>query len=153
MEHPSRALRFKTLIFTLIVIGTNAFGDLFLKIGMSQDSAKLTPSPLSYISAIFQPLVALGIVLLVVWMLSRMALLSWADLSFVLPVTALGYVAVAVLGRVFLDEHISATHWLGILLIVGGAALVGWKTPPAFHAATPLEAASVAADMQDTSQT
>ena len=34
-----------------------------------------------------------------------MALLSWADLSYVLPVTAIGYVLVALVGRVFLQSR------------------------------------------------
>ena len=36
--------------------------------------------------------VAGGIGLLILWLLTRMALISWADLSFVLPVTSIGYV-------------------------------------------------------------
>ncbi len=117
----------KTLIFTLIVVLSNAVGNLFLTLGMKHEAEKLS-SALSYITAIFHPFVALGIVLLILWMLARMALLSWADLSFVLPVTALGYVLSAVLGRVFLHEQISTRRWAGILLIVLGVALVGWKT-------------------------
>jgi uncharacterized membrane protein len=68
--------------------------------------------------------------LLIVWLLSRMTLLSWADLSYVLPVTSLGYVLVALLGRWLLDERITATRWAGILLIVAGVALVGSGTAP-----------------------
>ena len=49
-------------------------------------------SPLPYIAALFNPWVALGVSLLIVWMLSQMTLLSWADLSYVLPVTSVGYV-------------------------------------------------------------
>ena len=41
-----------------------------------------------YIKAIFNPWVLVGIALLILWTLSRMALLSWADLSYVLPVTS-----------------------------------------------------------------
>jgi drug/metabolite transporter (DMT)-like permease len=74
--------------------------------------------------------VALGVVLLIVWQLSRMALLSWADLSYVVPVTAVGYVVVALLGRIFLDERITMARWAGIVLIVGGVALVGGGTEP-----------------------
>jgi drug/metabolite transporter (DMT)-like permease len=70
-----------------------------------------------------------GITLLILWMLSRMALLSWADLSYVLPVTALGYVANALLGRFFLSEQISPQRWAGTLLIVAGTTLVGWGNP------------------------
>jgi uncharacterized membrane protein len=54
-----------------------------------------------------------------------MALLSWADLSFVLPVTGTAYVLAAVLGKVFLHESITSAHWLGIFLISAGTAMVG----------------------------
>jgi len=79
---------------------------------------------------LFRPWVALGVSLLIVWLLSRMTLLSWADLSYVLPVTSLGYVLVAFVGRWLLDERISATRWAGILLIVAGVALVGSGSAP-----------------------
>ena len=73
-------------------------------------AAALTLPPLDYIPAIFTPWVALGISLLIVWLLSRMALLSWADLSYVLPVTSLGYVASALLGALLPEraDHAAA---------------------------------------------
>ena len=77
------------------------------------------------VRAIFAPWVALGIVLLILWLLTRMVLLSWADLSYVLPVTSLGYVANALMGHFFLGEHITLARWSGTLLIVAGTVLVG----------------------------
>lgn len=77
----------------------------------------------------FHPLVALGIVLLIFWMLTRMTLFSWADLSFVVPVTALGYVLAAVLGHFFLDEPVTLTNWLGTFLIFFGTAFVSVTKP------------------------
>ena len=71
------------------------------------------------------PFVALGIALLTLWLLTRMALLSWADLSFVLPVTAIAYFLAAVLGKVFLNESITPLQWLGVILIFAGAVMVG----------------------------
>jgi len=117
-------LRAKTWLFTAIVVFSNAFGDYFLKRGVP-DSAQLT-TPLQYIAALFQPWMALGIVLLIVWQTSRMALLSWADLSYVLPVTAIGYVLVAFIGKTLLHETITTTRWAGIVLIVAGVALVSF---------------------------
>lgn len=96
---------------------------------MKHRTESLTLSPLSYVQAIFSPWVAAGILLLILWMLSRMALLSWADLSYVLPVTALGYVLNAFMGKLFLDEQITIARWAGTLLIVAGTALVGWGNP------------------------
>jgi uncharacterized membrane protein len=126
---PQTRLHWKTRAFAALVILSNAFGNFSLTWGMKHRGEALTLSPLSYIQAIFTPWVALGILLLIVWMLSRMALLSWADLSYVLPVTALGYVANALLGRLFLHEHISAGRWAGTLMIVAGTTLVGLGNP------------------------
>ena len=126
MSTEAARLRFKTWICATVVVLSNVFGNFFLKKGMPP---KL-PTPWSYITVLFDPWVALGVVLLILWMMSRMTLLSWADLSYVLPVTAIGYVLVAVLGRVFLDERISVKRWAGIALIVAGVALVSLGTAP-----------------------
>jgi len=125
---PVSSLRLKTAICTAIVVLSNAFGDFFMKRGLP-GSAQLS-TPLDYIATLFQPWVTLGVLLLVLWQLSRMTLLSWADLSWVLPVTSVGYVLVAVIGRVFLNESISATRWAGIVLIMAGVALVSGGTAP-----------------------
>jgi drug/metabolite transporter (DMT)-like permease len=71
-----------------------------------------------------QPLVwaAIGFMLtfLVLWMIA----LSWSDLTFVMPLTALTYVLNAVLVGPALGEHVSALRWLGTLLIALGVVLV-----------------------------
>ncbi len=134
LAHDKARLRFKTWICTAIVVFSNAFGDFFLKRGLPE-SAHLS-GPLEYIGALFQPWVALGVVLLIVWQMSRMALLSWADLSYVLPVTSVGYVLVAVIGKVLLNEAITGRRWAGILLIMAGVALVsGGSAPSTAHRA------------------
>jgi len=56
--------------------------------------------------------------------------LSWADLSYVLPVTSMGYVLVALVGRLLLHEQITARRWTGIALIMTGVALVSGGTTP-----------------------
>ncbi len=126
MHSDAARLRVKTWLFTVIVVLSNAFGDFFMKRGVP-DSAHLS-TPLQYIAVLFQPWVAVGVALLVVWQMSRMALLSWADLSYVLPVTSIGYVVVALIGKILLNETISARRWAGILLIVAGVSLVGAGT-------------------------
>lgn len=118
-------LRVKTWICAAIVILSNVFGNFFMKRGMPAE----LPGPLAYITTLFQPWVALGVLLLVLWMLSRMTLLSWADLSYVLPVTSIGYVLVALAGKVLLHEEITGKRWAGIALIMVGVALVGNSAP------------------------
>jgi uncharacterized membrane protein len=126
-RHP-RTLQTRTRIFTGIVVLSNVAGNSSLTKGMQQ-LGDLGNSPLALITALFHPWVALGVALLIVWTLSHMALLSWADLSYVLPVTAIGYVLTAFAGRFFLSENISPARWTGIALITIGVTLVG-MTPP-----------------------
>lgn len=121
-------MRAKTFAASAVVILTSVLGNFFLSLGMKQAPA-LTGSPLSYLQAMLNPWVVLGITLLICWMLARMTLLSWADLSFVLPVTSVGYVLAAVMGCVFLGEQISWERWMGTILIVAGTALVGATAP------------------------
>jgi drug/metabolite transporter (DMT)-like permease len=129
MSTETARVRLKTWICAVIVVFSNVFGNFFMKLGMP---AALS-SPIEYITVLFQPWVSLGVVLLILYMLSRMALLSWADLSYVLPVTSVGYVLVALVGRVLLHEQISNRRWAGIALIMAGVALVGGDAPRTVH--------------------
>lgn len=126
-EHAAR-LHFKTRLLIITVIAANVLGNFSLGWGLKRGATSLSMSPAGYITVLFRPWVALGVMLLILWMLSRMALLSWADLSYVLPVTAAGYVLNALMSRFFLLEQISWQRWTGTLLIVAGVALVS-ETP------------------------
>jgi len=118
----------KAPLFALVVILTNVFGNFFIARGMRAIPDQVQ-SPVQLISAIFTPWVALGIVLLIAWLVSRTVFFSFADLSYVLPVTALGYVASVVMGHFFLNENIAPQRWVGSLLICAGAMLVGRDSP------------------------
>ena len=114
----------RTYSVLLLFIVLKAAGNLSLAWGMKHLPAA-GANPLSYIRAMLDPFVALGVVALIVALLTRMVLLSLADLSFVLPVTAIGYVIAAFLGKVVLHEVVTNQRWLGTILIFIGAVLVG----------------------------
>jgi hypothetical protein len=103
MTHEHARLRLKTWSFA---VGRSVQQRLWEFLPEARHAASLA-TPLEYITVLFHPWVALGVLLMIVWMLSRMALLSWADLSYVLPVTAVGYVLVAIVGKVLLNERIT----------------------------------------------
>jgi|SRR5579885_1401349 drug/metabolite transporter (DMT)-like permease len=119
-------LRLKTWICAAVVVVSNVCGNFLLKRGMPASLA----TPLEYITVLFRPWVSAGVLLLIVWLLSRMALLSWADLSYVLPVTSFGYVLVALAGKLLLHERITNQRWAGIAFIVAGVALVSACSVP-----------------------
>jgi uncharacterized membrane protein len=100
-------------ILTLVVVTTNVAGNLLLTLGVKGTSLVL---------------IGAGVAVLILWTFSRMALLSWADLSFVLPVTSAGYILTALAGKYVLAEHISAPRWFGTALIFLGMVIVS-RTP------------------------
>jgi drug/metabolite transporter (DMT)-like permease len=118
-------MRLKTLILAAIVVLLNTTGNFYLGLGMKRAAPGVGP-----VMALLEPWVIVGVVLLIVWTLLRMKLLEWADLSFVLPITAVGYVLNAIAGAVFLHEKVSVMRWTGTALIMAGAVMTG-LTPPA----------------------
>lgn len=65
-----------------------------------------------------------GMALLALGFFSVLALLSWADVSFVIPATAMGYVTGALGAKFLLGERLTPLRWAGIVLVSAGVALV-----------------------------
>lgn len=76
-------------------------------------------------NTIFEPNVFLGILLYVAATLIWLVVLSNAELRYAYPLIALGYIVTAILSYVYLGENIMLYRWLGIILIITGAVLVG----------------------------
>ncbi len=115
--------KLQAILLAIVVVCFNAFGNLALAWGM-KSTAAVGVNPFGYIQAMLNPFVATGIALLVLWLLTRMALMSWADLSFVQPLMAIGYVVAAVLGKFVLHEQVVLPQWAGVLLLFAGSTLV-----------------------------
>jgi len=88
----------------------------------------------SVVLAVLNPWVAAGIVLLLAFFASYMNALSWADLTYVLPATSLGYVLLALVAKFALHEQVSPLRWLGIALISGGVGFVAGGPALTAHA-------------------
>jgi drug/metabolite transporter (DMT)-like permease len=101
-----------------------AAGDSVLSHGMKQSSRVSLHHPLGLILAVLNPWVAFGILLLLAFFAAYMNALSWADLTYVLPATSLGYVLLALVARFALHEQVSPLRWVGIALITGGVGFV-----------------------------
>jgi ceramide glucosyltransferase len=112
----------------LIIVFSNAAGDVFLTRGMKQVGDLSAFGRLELLRAIKRIAgnlnFILGVLCLAVSFFSFLAVLSWANLSFVVPATAIVY-AVTVLGAKFiLREQIDGMRWAGTLLVCLGVALV-----------------------------
>ena len=122
-------LIWKTVVVCIVVVGTNVVGNYALARGLRRIGVIDTWSPLPYIRAFFQLWVGIGVAFMVTWLIARLTLLSWADLSYVLLVTSFSYVLTAVAGAVGLNETVTWIHWMGIGLITMGVALVVRTSP------------------------
>jgi drug/metabolite transporter (DMT)-like permease len=103
---------------------TASVGDSLLARGMAQVGAVDGHHLGRLWHALFNPFVDIGIVLLIGFFASYMTALSWADLTFVMPATAFGYVVVALLSHFWLHEHLSISRWAGIGLITCAVGFV-----------------------------
>ena len=129
----SKSLLHKTLILVVLVVVFNSVGNVLLAKGMRQ-MGEMQDWSLNSLSTYFvrtftSVWVWLGIGSLLLFFISWLVVLSWADYSYVLPAAAAGYVLVAILGHFLLGEAVTLSHWVGVVLICMGVAIVG-RTPP-----------------------
>lgn len=120
----------------LAVVCFGSVGDAFLARGMKHAHA-IDIHHLAYVFvALADPFVILGIIFLLGFMSSYMTALSFADLTYVLPATAISYVVMVLLSIFWLHEHVSAQRWLGVAFIVTGVGVVAGGPSRTEHPAT-----------------
>jgi drug/metabolite transporter (DMT)-like permease len=119
-----KRVKFKKIFIYLAIACCNGTGDVLLKRGMDNLGEIQLHHWTHIFNAFIDPWIILGILFLAGFFYSYLTALSWADLTFVLPATAFGYVVTAFLSRVFLHETVSAWRWAGVILITCGVGLV-----------------------------
>ncbi len=122
----------------LVLAGITVFstlGDSLLARGMKQLGGVSLHDVSGLLLAILNPWVTAGILLLLAFFASYMSALSWADLTYVLPATSIGYVLVALIAKISFHEEISPARWVGIALIAAGVGFVaaGPSVTPVRH--------------------
>src|SRR6185436_11307667 len=121
----------KTAVVLITAIVAQALGDVCLTKGMkaivaleAADAGSVAAVWHIALEAIQSPMVWVGTLLLIVFFVLFSAALSWADLSFVLPATAFGYVLNVAAGNYFLGESVSNRRWVGAAIITLGVLFV-----------------------------
>lgn len=113
----------KYLVLAAVAIFASC-GDVCLARGMRDFGPVTAANWHQLFGFVLNPWVLTGIGLLSLFFCSYLSALSWADLTYVLPATALSYVLMALLARLFLNEHVTVVRWLGIALITAGVGFV-----------------------------
>jgi drug/metabolite transporter (DMT)-like permease len=115
------------ILFTMIVVAGTG-GELCVSRAMKVvgEAPSLRPIEVAKVvlRALRVPWMWLGVGMMALAFFSLLGALSIYNVSFVVPVTALSYVAGAFGGVVFLRERVSFQRWLGVVLIAIGVALV-----------------------------
>ncbi len=135
----------KVLIVLLIALVLEAVGVVFLSRGLKQigEVERLTAQEVARVirRGAVNPSILLGVALETIFFGALLYLLSQRDVSLIWPLTALGFVLTAVAAKFILHEDIHWTRWMGVALIVIGAALVSYsekmkRSPAAVPATT-----------------
>ncbi len=117
----------KTAIMIAIIVLADSAHDVLLTKGMKQVGEVSTIKPRELFlfarKVISNKYFLAGFFCTVVYFFSFVAVLSWADLSFVFPATSLVYVTGTLGARFFLSENVSLQRWAGIALVCFGVAL------------------------------
>jgi len=118
----------KSLIVISLVVVLKVLGDVCLSHGMREVGEVHPFDPLSLLSVglrtVANPWIELAVIMLIAYSLLYLSALSWLDLSFMLPMTAINYVLTALLAWLLLGEKIAATRWAGTLTIAVGVLFV-----------------------------
>jgi len=120
----------EVVLFFLIVVAGTA-GELCVSRAMKSIGEVHDFSPKSILSFILRssrlPWMWLGVALMSVGFFSLLAILSFQEVSFVVPVSALSYAAGAFGAKAFLGERISRNRWMGIAVVCLGVTIVWWS--------------------------
>ena len=111
----------------LVLAGVALFGsvgDSLLSRGMKEIGNVSVTHLQALILAVLNPWIVGGIVLLLAFFAAYMTALSWADLTYVLPATSIGYVLLALIAKFVLHEQVTPARWLGIVLITAGVGFI-----------------------------
>lgn len=129
----NRRLRIRTYILLVCLVVFSSLGNVLLGKGMKQVGEITDFAPSALLRIFFKVFlngnIWLGMISLLLFLVSYMVILSWADLSYVQPASAMGYAVAPLLGYFMLGELVPPTRWLGVLFICAGVVLVGGTTP------------------------
>ena len=112
----------KILFAFMAMITFTVAANLLMKIGASAQDAG--PDFLS--KALTWP-VLLGLTCFGAAAVVYVLILTWLPLNIAQSFASAQFIAVILAARMFLAEPISGPHWLGIMLIALGIAVVGWS--------------------------
>jgi len=116
----------KVIVVILFATVLVAVGEILLSAGMKQVGKDGHEGLRMLLAAGVNPLVWGGMLLSAAFFGMYLLTLSWADISYVMPFTALSYLFVALMASYWLHEQVTPARWIGTVIIVIGVIVVGF---------------------------
>jgi len=122
---------YKIVIVLLTALVLEAIGVVFLKKGLVEigDLHEVSaPAIIRLVkSGVTNPSILTGVFFEAMFFCGLLYMMSKADVSFVWPMTSLGFVITPIAAHFMLREQVGGARWLGIALIVVGAGVISWS--------------------------
>ena len=122
-----------TKIFCILIIAAivESIGVAFLSGGLKEihGAQQITPGEIARVvkEGATNGKILLGVALEAAFFGALLYMLSLRDVSFVWPLTSLGFIFTTLAAEFFLHEKVSPARWAGVLLIAAGAALSSYS--------------------------
>jgi drug/metabolite transporter (DMT)-like permease len=121
----------KIISILLVALVLEAVGVVYLSKGLRQVGEVQTVSVAEISRVIKKGLgnanIILGVFFEALFFVGLLILMSRADVSFIWPLTALGFVITTLAAKYVLHEQVSSLRWAGVVFIMMGAGLITWS--------------------------
>ena len=117
--------KWKVVLAMFLAVIAVSVGEAMVAKGMKQSAAANASASSAYFRGFLSPQALIGMVLMAAYFALYALSLQWADMSFVLPLTALSYLLGTLLAKYYLGETVTTTRWAGTLIITLGVIVVG----------------------------
>ncbi len=121
----------KLLLILLVGLTFESTGVVLLKKGMTHigDMNGITVGEILRVckAGATNPQILLGVFFEALFFLCLLILMSKSDISFLWPLTGLSFVFATFAAIWFLGESVSVVRWIGVVLIVAGAAFISYS--------------------------
>jgi len=136
----------KLLLILLVGLVFESTGVILLKKGMTHigDMNGVTAAEIFRVvkAGATNPQILLGVFFEALFFICLLILMSKSDISFLWPLTALSFVFTTFAAMWFLGEQVSDVRWIGVLLIVVGAAFISYSERAKEKSAPPISTQS-----------
>jgi drug/metabolite transporter (DMT)-like permease len=138
---------FKLILILLVGLVFESTGVILLKKGMTHigDMNGYTAAEILRVvkAGAINPQILLGVLFEALFFACLLILMSESDISFLWPLTALSFVFATFAAIWFLGEQVSAVRWIGVILIMIGAAFISYSQHAKENPAPPAETNSI----------